>query len=109
PPKGGTVDPAGRVAVVTGAASGIGRAMAVALARDGARVVVADIDEAGNLGTVRAVGDAGGSAATFRVDVTREAEVAAMLRFARERFGGLDILCNNAGIGEQPDELFADG
>jgi 15-hydroxyprostaglandin dehydrogenase (NAD) len=98
----------GRVAVVTGAASGIGRAMVLALAREGARVVVADLDEAGGAETVRLVADAGSEGAFRRVDVTREDDVAGMLAFARERFGGLDILCNNAGIGEHPDELLGD-
>jgi NAD(P)-dependent dehydrogenase (short-subunit alcohol dehydrogenase family) len=98
----------GRVAVVTGAASGIGRAMALALARGGATVVVADLDEVGNLGTLRAISEAGGNGATVRVDVTNEADVRGMLDFARQQ-GGLDILCNNAGIGEQPDDLFGDG
>ena len=98
---------ANRVAVVTGAGSGIGRAMALALARAGARVVVADIDETGGQETVRLVTDAGGTATFVPADVTREDDVAGMLRLARETYGGLDILCNNAGIGEGPNELFA--
>lgn len=96
------------VAVVTGAASGIGRAMARALAGQGARVVVADIDEVGGAATARLITDAGGTAAFCRVDVTSATGVTAMLDFARSRFGGLHVLCNNAGIGEAPDSLFTE-
>ncbi len=96
----------GRAAAVTGAASGIGRAMTLALARAGARVVAADIDDSGAAATVDAVRRAGGEATTIHVDVTREADVQALLDRAVTIYGGLDILCNNAGIGEQPDELF---
>jgi 15-hydroxyprostaglandin dehydrogenase (NAD) len=99
---------AGRVAVVTGAASGIGRAIALALAAEGARVVVADVDETGGAETVRFVRNAGSDAAFLRVDVTVEVDVAGMLHFAQARFGGLDVLCNNAGVGEVPDALLGD-
>lgn len=102
------MDLTGRVAVVTGAASGIGRALARALAGEGARVVVADIDEPGGAETVRIIKETGGEAAFLRVDVTAEADVAAMLHFAQARFGGLDVICNNAGVGEAPDTLFGD-
>jgi 15-hydroxyprostaglandin dehydrogenase (NAD) len=98
----------GRVAVVTGAASGIGRAIARALARAGARVVVSDIDDVGGAETVRLIKDNGNEAAFLHVDVTAETDVAGMLHFAQARFGGLDVLCNNAGVGEVPDTLFGE-
>ncbi|OGO50743.1 MAG: hypothetical protein A2148_03350 [Chloroflexi bacterium RBG_16_68_14] len=88
----------GKVALVTGAGSGIGRATALRLAREGASVVVADIDEAGGRETMREIEKAGGRAAFVRADVTEEKDVQAMIAFAQETFGGLDILHNNAGI-----------
>jgi NAD(P)-dependent dehydrogenase (short-subunit alcohol dehydrogenase family) len=88
----------GKVAVVTGAASGIGRACARALAESGAAVLVADVDAAGGAETVASVTSEGGTAAFFRADVRQVEEIAAMLDAAIERFGGLDVLCNNAGI-----------
>jgi 15-hydroxyprostaglandin dehydrogenase (NAD) len=92
------MDIRGKVAVVTGAGSGIGRATAVRLAHDGAAVVVADLDDAGGRETVARIADRGGAAAAVQVDVTREADARRMLATAEERYGGVDILCNNAGI-----------
>ncbi len=103
------MDPNGRVAVVTGAGSGIGREIALRLARAGARIIAADLDEPAAEATARQIREAGGQAAALRADVTIEADVSWMLAFARETFGGLDILCNNAGLGELPDELFGSG
>ncbi len=102
------MEPTGRVAVVTGAGSGIGRAIALCLAREGAHLIAADLDETAAADTARLIQDACGQAAALRADVTVEADVARMLAFARETFGGLDILCNNAGLGELPDELFGE-
>ena len=99
---------AGMVALITGAGSGIGRAMAMALAREGARIVVADIDPAGGAETVQLVQRAGGDAVFVLTDTTDAAQVQAVIDLARERFGGLDILCNNAGISEPPLGLFDD-
>jgi NAD(P)-dependent dehydrogenase (short-subunit alcohol dehydrogenase family) len=92
------VDVRARGAVVTGGASGIGRAMALALARDGARVVVADLDERGMDDVVRQVGARGGEAVAVRTDVSDRAQVEALAARAFEVFGGVHVLCNNAGV-----------
>ena len=89
---------AGKVAVVTGAASGIGRATALALAREGASVVVADLDEAGGQETVGLVADEGGTAIYVRCDVSEARSIEALFARAVEEFGGLDIVHNNAGM-----------
>jgi NAD(P)-dependent dehydrogenase (short-subunit alcohol dehydrogenase family) len=87
-----------RVVLVTGAGSGIGRATALAFAREGARVLVADVDAEGGEATCQAIAGAGGEARFLRTDVTREAEVAACVRTAVDAFGRLDCAVNNAGI-----------
>lgn len=86
------------VAVVTGAASGIGRACARALAEAGYVVVVADVDEAGGLETVRLLEASGATARFAPCDVSEEDQVEAALHVATEAFGRLDVLVNNAGI-----------
>ena len=88
---------AGKVAVVTGGASGIGRAIAEALAREGARVAVLDLNEAGARETVAAVDRAGGKASAHRVDVTDVAAVDATIDGVAAREGGLHVLVNCAG------------
>lgn len=90
-----------KVAIVTGAASGIGRAVALAYAREGARVVVSDIDEGDGQGTVRMIGEArhGAEAIFVRADASKPGDHEALVRAAVERFGGLHVACNNAGIG----------
>ncbi len=88
----------GKVAVITGAGSGIGRAAALRLAREGASIVVADWNEAGAKETVSLVEQTGGKAAAVKVDVTKPAEITAMLDFADKTYGGFDILYNNAGV-----------
>ena len=85
----------GKVAVVTGAGSGIGRAVALAFAAEGASVVCADR----NGSEERTASDIGGHALGVRVDVARAAEVAGMVELAEQRFGRLDVLVNNAGFG----------
>ncbi|MCU1557706.1 MAG: 3-oxoacyl-[acyl-carrier protein] reductase [Microbacteriaceae bacterium] len=89
----------GRVAVVTGAASGIGKGIAIAFAREGARIVVADrSDEAQAAEVLAAIAKLGGEALFVRTDVSDEASVNAMAEQALARFGRVDILVNNAGI-----------
>jgi 2-dehydro-3-deoxy-L-rhamnonate dehydrogenase (NAD+) len=88
----------GRVAVVTGAARGIGFAIAERLSRAGARVVIADVAEDGAAAAVERLRERGGEAEAAVADVTRPKEVAAMVECALEAFGKLDILVNNAGI-----------
>ena len=100
---GGLVE--GKVALVTGAASGIGNATAHALAREGARVVVADIDVTGGEKTAAAIAESGGRAHFVRADVTRESEVEALIAAAIEAFGRLDCAVNNAGITPTPSAL----
>jgi NAD(P)-dependent dehydrogenase (short-subunit alcohol dehydrogenase family) len=91
----------GRVAFVTGATSGIGRATALAFASEGASVVIADISADGNRETARVIEQAGGRALAVTCDVTRGEDIKAALQSAVERFGRLDIAFNNAGA-EQP-------
>ena len=88
-----------KVAVVTGAGSGIGRAAAVKLAREGAKVVAADVNEEGGEETVALVRSTGGDA-TFRMtDVSEFTEVEGLVDSAVEEYGGIDVMFNNAGIG----------
>jgi NAD(P)-dependent dehydrogenase (short-subunit alcohol dehydrogenase family) len=88
----------GKVAMVTGAASGIGRATAETLAREGAVVMCADINVEGARETAEAIRAAGGKAAVHQLDVTDESEVLAALQATVDELGGLQILVNDAGI-----------
>ena len=88
----------GKAALVTGAGGGIGRATALAFAREGARVLVSDVDGGGGDETARLVADAGGTAVHFACDVTQPAEVKALVAAATDAFGRLDCAHNNAGI-----------
>lgn len=97
-----------KVALITGAGGGIGRASARLFCAEGARVVVADIDESAGGSAVEEIKAAGGVAAFTRVDVSQSADVRAMITFAEKEFGALHILFNNAGIfpdadGSAPD------
>lgn len=92
----------GRVALVTGAGTGIGRASALAFAREGARVLVADVAEDAGAETAALVEKNGGEAAFVRTDVTSTHDVAAMVSEAIRRFGRLDFAHNNAGMSGVP-------
>jgi len=87
-----------RTAVVTGGASGIGRALALLFAREGANVVVADLDEAGMAETVAAVSQAGRRGLAVKTDVSRLADVQALANRAFGEFGAVHVVCNNAGV-----------
>ena len=88
----------GKTAVVTGGASGIGRALCLAFAGEGAHVVVADIDEAGMAETAAGVKKAGTKALTVKTDVTKLDSVQALAERAWAEMGGVHIVCNNAGV-----------
>jgi NAD(P)-dependent dehydrogenase (short-subunit alcohol dehydrogenase family) len=98
------VDVAGKTALVTGAGTGIGRVIALRLAREGAAVVVSDVDEPTGIETSADIAEAGGKASFAHADVTQDAELEAAVAHAERTFGGLDILVNNAG--GAPDPLF---
>ncbi|HWP91777.1 MAG TPA: SDR family oxidoreductase [Thermodesulfobacteriota bacterium] len=87
-----------KVAIITGSGSGIGKAAALMFAREGAKVIVADIDEAAAKKTVEEIKIQGGESTFFQVDVTKELQVKQMIDVTEERFGRLDVLFNNAGM-----------
>lgn len=95
---------AGKVAFVTGAASGIGHAAALAFARAGASVVVADVEDDGNQETARMIEQSGGRALAVRCDVTPSEVVKAALQKAVDAFGRLDVAFNNAGVENEVKE-----
>jgi NAD(P)-dependent dehydrogenase (short-subunit alcohol dehydrogenase family) len=104
----------GKLALVTGGGSGIGRAACLAFGRAGARIVVADVDVAGGEETAQLVDNAGGEASFVRTDVTQPVEVEALIMRTVEVFGRLDYAVNNAGIEgvlapphEYPDDAWA--
>jgi len=88
----------GKVVVITGGASGIGRATALAFSRERATVVIGDIDIAGAEHTVATIREMGGEADCLRVDVAKSADVHALVRKAVAQYGGLDFAFNNAGL-----------
>jgi 3(or 17)beta-hydroxysteroid dehydrogenase len=87
-----------KVAIVTGGASGVGRADCVLLAREGAKVVVTDIDEKNGAAVVKEITDHGGTARFVRHDISSEPDWQSLIAFTQETFGGLDVLVNNAAI-----------
>ncbi len=89
----------GHIAVITGGSSGIGRATALAFAREGARIVVGDLNEVGGRETLDAVAALGADAEFVRCDVTDPGDVARLVARAVERFGAVHAMINNAGIG----------
>ena len=98
----------GKVALITGAGSGMGRLASERFAREGARIVVADVVEAAGQETVAQVRAAGGEAIFARTDVAREADVAAAVRAGESAFGRIDVLYNNAGIFPAEDGAVTD-
>lgn len=94
----------GRVVLITGAATGIGRAVAVAFARRGAKVSIGDFNEEAARETLELVKGAGGEAMFVRTDVAREADVEALVSETLRRFGRLDCAFNNAGVGPKDSD-----
>lgn len=92
-----------KVAIVTGAGSGIGRAISLAFAKEGAKVVVADYKPEGAEETVKMITDSGGEAVFSLTDVSRADQIQAMIQSAGDKFGGLDVLVNNAGVALMAD------
>jgi len=104
----------GKVSIITGAASGIGKATAEKFVKEGAIVAVCDVNLAASQAVVSALIAAGGEAVAYKVDVTNKAEIAEMVADVKSRFGRVDVLVNNAGIvkdaqlAKMTDEQFDD-
>src|SRR3989442_12889166 len=94
-----------RVAIVTGAGSGIGAASALAMAAEGARMVVVDINEAAAKATVEQIEKGGGRARALAADVTRADDNRSMVERALATFGGLDVFFANAGMPQRPANI----
>jgi NAD(P)-dependent dehydrogenase (short-subunit alcohol dehydrogenase family) len=97
-----------KVAIITGAGSGMGRVAAQMFAAEGAKVLVADSDEKAGAETADAVREAGGGATFVQTDVSKEADAAAMVAAAMDRYGRVDVLYNNAGVMPEADHSVLD-
>lgn len=91
-----------KVAIVTGAGSGIGLAIALTYAKEGAKVIVSDINEEHGKQAVEQIKSAGGEASFVKADTSNPTEVEALVKTTAEIYERLDIICNNAGIGGEP-------
>ena len=94
----------GKVALITGGGSGIGKASCLAFAREGAKIVVVDLKQETADATAAEIRDAGGDARAFAADVSKAKDSEAMVRFAEEQFGALHVAFNNAGVFHPDDE-----
>jgi NAD(P)-dependent dehydrogenase (short-subunit alcohol dehydrogenase family) len=100
------MDLTGKVAIVTGSGGdGCGRAIARRFAHEGSSVIICDIDEPGGLETVRLIEAERGRAAFLRTDVSQESDIKALIEFAEQTYGGVDVLVNNAGAPYRPQGL----
>jgi NAD(P)-dependent dehydrogenase (short-subunit alcohol dehydrogenase family) len=101
------VEHRGKVVIVTGAGRGIGRAIALAYARQGAQVVIAECNQAAGAQTVQLLAEAGGSGTLIPTDVSDPCQIVALMQRTVERYGQIDVLINNAGVSEwkNPYEL----
>jgi len=89
---------ASKVAIITGAGSGLGRGSAILFAKEGAKVVVADINDAGGEETVRVIKSGGGEAIFVHTDVSKASDAENLIKVTKDKFGKIDILFNNAGV-----------
>jgi 3-oxoacyl-[acyl-carrier protein] reductase len=100
-----TIRLAHKIAVITGAGSGIGRASAILFAKEGAKVVVADINDHGGEETVAAITSSGGEAVFVHTDVSKASDAENLIRATQDKFGKIDILFNNAGTPQKNTPL----
>ena len=96
---------ANKVAVITGAGSGLGRASAILFAKEGAKVVVADINDAGGKEAVAAISSSGGEAIFVHTDVSKASDAENLIKATKDKFGKIDILFNNAGVPHRPTPI----
>lgn len=91
-----------KVAIITGAGSGLGRASAILFAKEGAKVVVADVSDAGGRETVAEIGSSGGEAIFVHTDVSKASDAENVIKTTKDKFGKIDIILNCAGIPQRP-------